>query len=83
MLEMEEFFKMGVHQKVLRDVDGKMGCKVISTKWVDTNKGDASGPNYRSMLVGRMVKYDRRFDVLSATSTIGDAEVHVFTHGIE
>ena len=29
------------------------GGKIISTKWLDTNKGDESKPNYRSRLVGR------------------------------
>ena len=54
-LEMESFKKMGVHKKVPRDVAKKMGCKVITTKWVDTNKGDTLRPNYRSRLVGREV----------------------------
>ena len=56
---------MGVYKRVPRDVAKKMGCKVITTKWVDTNKGDTSRPNYRSRLVGR-------------DSTIGDVEVLVF-----
>ena len=55
-LEMEFFKKMCVYKKVPRDVAKKMNCKVITTKWVDTNKGDTSRPNYRSMLVGREVK---------------------------
>ena len=59
-LEMEFFLKMGVYKKVARDVAKKMGCKVITTKWVDTNKGDTSRPNYRSRLVGCEVTYDNR-----------------------
>ena len=47
---MELFKKMRVYKKVPRDVAKKMGCKVITTKWVDTNKGDTSRPNYRSRL---------------------------------
>ena len=43
-----------------------MGCKVITTNCVDTNKGDTSRPNYRSRLVGREVKYDKRLDLFSA-----------------
>ena len=66
MLEMKFFKKMGVHKEVLRDVAKKMGCKVITTEWVDTNKGDTSRPNYRSRLVGREVKYDKRLDLFSA-----------------
>ena len=34
---------------------------------MDTNKGDTSRPNYRSRLVGREVKYDKRLDLFSAT----------------
>ena len=32
------------------------GAKVISTKWVDTNKGDSEKPNYRSRLVVKEIK---------------------------
>ena len=66
MLKMEFFKKMGVYKEVLRDVAKKMGCKVITTNCVDTNKGDTSRPNYRSRLVGREVKYDKRLDLFSA-----------------
>ena len=71
-LEMEFFKKMGVYKKVSRDVAEEMGCKVITTKWVDTNKGHTSRPNYRSRLVGREVTYDKRLNLFSA-----DAEVIV------
>ena len=64
-LGMEFYKEMGVCKKVPRDVAKKMGCKVITTKWVDTNKGDTSRPNYRSRLVGREVKYDKRLDLFS------------------
>ena len=73
-LEMEFFKKMGVYKKVPRDVAKKMGCKVITTKSVDTNKGDTSRPNYRSSLVGREVKYDKRLDLFSATPPLGTLE---------
>ena len=63
--EKEFFKKIGVYKKIPRDVPKKMGCKVITTNWVDTNKGDTSRPNYRSKLVE--VKYDKRLDLFSAT----------------
>ena len=47
-----------------------MGCKVITAKWVDTNKGDTSRPNFRTRLVGREVKYDKRLDLFSATPSM-------------
>ena len=67
---------MGVFKRVPRDVAKKMGCKVITSKWVDTNKGDTSRPNYRSRLVFREVKQKTRS--LFGDSTIGDVEVIVF-----
>ena len=64
---MQFFRKMGVYEKVPRAMAWKLGCKVITTKWLDTNKCDESTPNYRSRLVGREVKMDRRMDLFSAT----------------
>ena len=56
-----------MYKKVPRDVAEKMGCKVITRKCVDTNKGDSSRPNSRRRLVGREVEYDKRHDLFSAT----------------
>ncbi len=43
------------------------GCKVVTTKWLDVNKGDDSEANYRSRLVGRELKLDNRLDLFAAT----------------
>ena len=32
------------------------GGKVVTTKWIDINKGDAEAPNYRARLVVREFK---------------------------
>ena len=66
MLEMEYFRKMGVYRKIKR-TDLPPGAKVITTKWVDTNKGTEEEPNYRSRLVGREIKTDERPDLFAAT----------------
>ena len=66
-LEMDFFRKMGVYKKVPWEEAKKLGCKVITTKWLDTNKGDEQKPNYRSRLVGRELKFDKRLDLFSAT----------------
>ena len=58
---------MGVYRKVPRDVAKKIGCTATTRKWLDTNKGDESRPNFRSRLVGREVKHDNRLDLLSGT----------------
>ena len=41
--------------------------KLIKTRWIDTDKGDAENPNYRSRLVGREIKTDERPDLFAAT----------------
>ena len=52
-VEMSFFKKLGVYRRVprsrVRELDGKM----VSVKWLDTNKGDRATPNYRSRLVAR------------------------------
>lgn len=65
MLELDIFRKMGVYQKVHKS--HAKGKKVISTRWVDTNKGDENNPDYRSRLVGREIKKDATMDLFSAT----------------
>ena len=73
--EMQFFQKMGVYVKVPRGMAKMHGAKVITTKWLDTNKGDAESPNYRSRLVGREVKYDKRLDLFSATPPLETLKV--------
>ena len=64
-LELEFFRKMGVYTKVPRAQAGNN--KIIATRWIDTDKGDAENPNYRSRLVGREIKTDERPDLFAAT----------------
>ena len=47
-VEMEFFKKMKVYTKVKREA----WMSIISTKWIDTNKGDEKAPNLRARLVG-------------------------------
>ena len=59
-----DFFKArGVYTKLRRE----SWMKVITTKWIDHNKGDVTTPNYRARLVGREVAYDKRDDLYAAT----------------
>ena len=62
MLEMDFFKKMGVKKKVDRGEVKKIKGKIVSTKWVDTDKGHGG---YRSRLVGREIKRDKRQDLFS------------------
>ena len=66
---MDFFRKMRVYDKVPRAAATRDGCRVISTKWVDINKGDQDqkAPNYRARLVGRELKLDSRLDLFAAT----------------
>ena len=62
-LEMDYFRQKGVYTKVVR----RSCMKVISTKWLDVNKGDSVNKNYRARLVGREIKRDKREDLFAAT----------------
>ena len=64
VLEMDFFTKMGVHKKVDRGEVKKNKGKIVSTKWVDTDRGHGG---YRSRLVGREIKRDQRQDLFSPT----------------
>ena len=39
---------MGVWEPVIRKEMDAGGAKAVSLRWVDTDKGDADRPNYRS-----------------------------------
>ena len=66
-LEMKFFRKIGVYEKVPKWRATQDGCKVISTRWLDVNKGDEGCPNERARLVGREIKMDTRLDLFAAT----------------
>ena len=62
-MEIEFFRKMGVYTNVAREP----WMEVISTKWIDTNKGDIDNPNYRARVVGREIATYKRDDLFAAT----------------
>ena len=63
--EIEFFKKMGVSIKVHKSK--AFGNKVVTTRWIDTNKGDDKNRDHRSRLVGRELKTDNRLDLFAAT----------------
>ena len=65
---MQFFRNMKVYDKVPRWMATRDGCKVITTKWRDINKGDQRNPNYRARLVGREIKTDSRLDLFGHPS---------------
>ena len=66
-LEIDFFRKMGVYEKVPRWKAREAGGKVVTTRWIDVNKGDLRNPNYRARLVGREIQIDKRLDLFAAT----------------
>ena len=74
-LEMEYFKKMGVYSKVPKEEARRLGAKVITTKWVDTNNCSDAQLNYRSRLVGRELNLSDRPDLFAATPA-GKSQVH-------
>ncbi len=55
--ELEYFAMKRVWAKVpRREAMAKQGKPPISVKWIDVNKGDDEGPNYRSRLVAREIR---------------------------
>ena len=56
-LEIEFFKKMGVCTKIPR---AQAVGKIITTRWIDTDKGNEENPNYRATLVGKEFTTDAR-----------------------
>ena len=61
--EVGYFKKRGVYTKRKREP----WMQVISTKWLDINKGDAEKPNIRCRLVGRELARQKRDDLFAGT----------------
>lgn len=68
--EMEFFKSMSAYTRCKRSCIEAEGGKLIDTKWIDVNKGDVANPNYRSRLVGRVQRIQRRL-VICIDTTFG------------
>ena len=66
-LEIQYVHDMKLYHKVPRSECIKAGCKAITTRWIDVNKGDTQNKNYRSRLVAREIKKNNRPDLFAAT----------------
>lgn len=78
-VEMDFFHKLGVYKRVPRERVKEMDGKMISTEWLDMNKGDRDKPNYRSRLVGREFN-DGRDDTLYASTPLLQALRYIVSH---
>ena len=68
MKEIQQFHKHGVYKQVpVRECWERTGKAPIGIKWVDVNKGDEGNLEYRSRLVAKEIKVDRREDLFAAT----------------
>ena len=65
-LDMQFFGNMKVYDKVPRWMAARDGCKVITAKWRDINKGEKRNPNCRARQVGREIKTDSLLDTFAA-----------------
>ena len=66
--EMGEFAKHQVYEKVpTEECWRETGAAPIGTRWVDVNKGDDDKPEYRSRLVAKEIKTNKREDLFAAT----------------
>ena len=74
-IEMEFFWGMRVHSNVDRSAARQIGAPVITTKWIDTSKGDDNNLGHRARLVGRKITTDQRPDLFAATPPIESLRV--------
>ena len=65
--EMEYFEKMAVWTRVPRQNARLLKAKILRTKWIDVNKGDAPTPHYRSRCDGKEFKTFEDPSYFSAT----------------
>ena len=63
LLELNFFRQHQVYTKVPKE----SWMRPISTKWLDSNKGDKLKPNYRCRLVGRELNLYKRDDLFAGT----------------
>ena len=76
---MKEFRKHDVYSKVpIKECLEKTGRKPIGVKWVDVNKGDEGRPEYRSRLVAKEIKKDKREDLFAAARPLEALKILLF-----
>ena len=74
-LDMQFFKEMNVYTNVQRKEAQERGHKIISTRWLDVNKGDQAKPDYHSRLVGREINTHARLDLFAATPPLESLRV--------
>ena len=65
--EVQPFKSHGVYEKVPIAEATNSGTKLVTTRWVDINKGDDERPKYRSRLVARELSTHDETGLFAAT----------------
>lgn len=66
--EMGHVKELGVYRKVpIKQCWDRTGKRPIAVRWVDINKGDEINPDYRSRLVAKELRTNKREDLFAAT----------------
>ena len=80
--EIQQIRNHKVYEKVpLPEFHQKTGKSPIKVKWVDINKGDEVNPEYRSRLVAKEIKNDKRDDLFAATPPL-EAKKSLFSMAV-
>ena len=70
MLEIAYAHQKKVWTKIPRSEAHRRGWKIVKTRWIDINKGDANNRKYRSRLVAREINTQANPEMFAATPPI-------------
>ena len=80
--EIKQFHSHDVYEKVpIEDCWKSTGKAPVKIKWVDINKGDNVNHDYRSRLVAKEFKMDKRLDLFAATPPL-EAKKAIFSAAV-
>ena len=80
--EIQQIRNHKVYEKVpLGECHQRSGKASIKVKWLDTNKGDEINKEYRSRLVAKQIKRDKREDLFAATPPL-EAKTNLFSMAV-
>ena len=80
--EIKQFHSHEVYEKVpIEECWNSTGKAPVKVKWVDINKGDNVNHEYRSRLVAKELKLDKRLDLFAATPPL-EAKKAIFSAAV-
>ena len=82
MEEIKQFYAHGVYEKVpIEKCWSATGKKLRQVKWIDISKGDEVHREYRSRLVAKEIKLDKRNYLFAATLPL-DAKKMLLSYAV-